>query len=914
MVDFNLKISRDGSTYYDVDLFPDQRLEYSLDFFDSLDLSKIKLPFYTSMKLPLTDGNMSANLLDYNPVSDLGASFPRDDFHFSLEIYGTAVNNISGILNVLNIEYNSEEPYIEVELKDQLAYYLAETKGTHIAELYDEAEYTASVDLVDFCTYQKGLSGGQEGSINQMPSADDAIIFPYVDMNNDLEKYKYPARQFLEYGTGIGRSGIIPAFSVQKFLEYVGDYLSTTGFPVRVDSKLFEVGAYDGQTYLADFEPENLRFINSARMLAKQSTNTRNFTIQQATGWVGRNAGMEYMEGVNVTERYNTGNAIEPNDKWFGTRYWGNMEIHGNAGGVTATQWKQKNWGVQKLMRSYPETGNETVRGWFAPKTSFMADLSFKNGNMSVTIGSGVMKVEMPVLDEDKMVTLLDWAHADSDIEFGIFVNIYEDGQLVKNIRLQDANGDDAILTPAGAQAYNPANPSLGTFSNKTDSSLDAHFYDEDGDIVLWKDDAAAYGAYDVLLFQGTTYYFPANEQLFVNGGSRYSINYQIEPVGGSIQTTYVSEFTKSGGVSTASTTATVLADESRFKKIISRINLQTVAQNLNIRFYAAEDSLPHNATDQIVIKDSIEQTTNDTIYDVLMRIMKRFNCGLFYDYDSTTSENVLIIDPLHVQRGVPFSIKDLVDDTKSYKVSKEGTTIKDLILQSKDYNRYFDTEEVYKVTRTLNDEGVEDLEVKLDSAVYYKSVCGEEAVDRPANLVSGAFSENELGVAKNIYSLNEEIGFRFAYVKAPKYNTNILHPFIAYTSDTTFSGPMKTETERLYLRGTMGYGELNNVRMTFNGELTHKNNSGFDLRMLDDDGNPTDYLNLYLDSEGLLLAAGTQVEFSMVVPTSDLASLDFFMQPLQAPSITAGTIYVKSVDGDVFGDYAYVDIVGLIA
>ena len=58
-----------------------------------------------------------------------------------------------------------------------------------------------------------------------------AIIFPYVDMNNDIEKYGYPQRAFLEYGTGIKRTHFIPAFSVQKFLEYVGDYLSTTGFP-----------------------------------------------------------------------------------------------------------------------------------------------------------------------------------------------------------------------------------------------------------------------------------------------------------------------------------------------------------------------------------------------------------------------------------------------------------------------------------------------------------------------------------------------------------------------------------------------------------------------------------------------------------------------------------------------------------
>ena len=48
------------------------------------------------------------------------------------------------------------------------------------------------------------------------------------------------------------------------------------------------------------------------------------------------------------------------------------------------------------------------------------------------------------------------------------------------------------------------------------------------------------------------------------------------------------------------------------------------------MRFNANEDFLPHNSSDEIVIKDSIEQTTEDTIYSVLLRIAKRFNCGLF--------------------------------------------------------------------------------------------------------------------------------------------------------------------------------------------------------------------------------------------------------------------------------------------
>ena len=88
MLEFNLEISRDGATYYAVDLFTDQQLDYDVDFYDSLSLDKIKMPFQTDMKLPLTPGNMSANLINYNPSSSASSDFPRDDFFYKLTVFG----------------------------------------------------------------------------------------------------------------------------------------------------------------------------------------------------------------------------------------------------------------------------------------------------------------------------------------------------------------------------------------------------------------------------------------------------------------------------------------------------------------------------------------------------------------------------------------------------------------------------------------------------------------------------------------------------------------------------------------------------------------------------------------------------------------------------------------------------------
>ena len=49
---FKLEISRNNVDYYEIDLFPNQQLNYDVDFYDSLDVDKIKLPFATDMKNP----------------------------------------------------------------------------------------------------------------------------------------------------------------------------------------------------------------------------------------------------------------------------------------------------------------------------------------------------------------------------------------------------------------------------------------------------------------------------------------------------------------------------------------------------------------------------------------------------------------------------------------------------------------------------------------------------------------------------------------------------------------------------------------------------------------------------------------------------------------------------------------------
>lgn len=933
MLDFTLSISRDGTNFYALDLFPDQQLNYEVDFYDNLSLDKVKLPFSTSMKLPLTTDNMSANRMNYNPFSSDSSQFPNDEFFFQLSVFGATVSTITGFLTVSDIEYNSAESYIDVDLKDQLAYYLSKIKEVNMSELYDQPKYTdTSLTLKKFVNYAETNSFifGQQGQIGVQPDPNAAIVFPYVDMNNDLEKYGYPQRQFLEYGTGIKRSGLIPAFSVNKFLEYVGDYLSTAGFPVRVDSKLFGVGEFDGNPHDADFHPDKLRFTNSAHLLAKQSVNRRTFTLNQALAWVGTNASLERLEGSEVSYKFNSGNSTSRTEKWFRTSYWGNMEIHGNAGGVTSTVFEQREFGVKKQMTSYPEEANESIRGWFCPKVSYNSNVRL-NGNPTLPVEISGLELEIPVVKEDGMVVDVSSDNSLTTMEFSFNIGIYEDGMMIKRVALQDANGDDLRLRPNGVSYDRGSNKHI--VDDGTSYVLSDYFESEVGQspdsVYAWTDPSIT--PVDRLTFADVDVYFPTDVDVFVNGGSRYSTNYFLEPVSGVLQARVYEEF---GNVSyldpITNTNRTVTAglgtpawvdyDFFDLKKLITRISTISEAQELAITLLANEDFLPHQEEDRIVIKDSIAQTTNDTIYDALLKITKRFNCGLYYDYDTANSTNVFRVDPLHIMRSGTQDVSTMINDNASFKVSRGGSKIKNLTLSNEDYDRYFDDENndgvtTGSTTQEINSEGIEDLEIKLESAVFYKSLCGDEAVERPQNLLSGAFSEEQLGLAKNIFSQNDKVGFRFGYVKAPNYNTWLLHPMIAFNPDSTFSGAMKTETERTYSKGSIGFNELSgsDAQFVFNGEMTHISPSGFDLRAEDEDGVTTDYYELYSAGEGLKTANLPVVEFDMVVPTSSLSNLDFFMQELTAPMVTNNNIYVKSAKGKVYGDFAYLTIEALI-
>jgi hypothetical protein len=285
--------------------------------------------------------------------------------------------------------------------------------------------------------------------------------------------------------------------------------------------------------------------------------------------------------------------------------------------------------------------------------------------------------------------------------------------------------------------------------------------------------------------------------------------------------------------------------------------------------------------------------------------ICKRFNCGIYYEKSGT--QNILRIDPLHLVRTGSQSINNLVDDLKSVKVYLGGDKVKNLTINNKDYNLFYDDENnigktIGSTTQEINDDGVSDLLIDLKSSIYYNSVSGDFVFNSDnENLVSGVISSSEISFTTNLFTKHQEIGLRFAYVDKPLYQTDIKIPFVVNSK----SRPgIKTTTQRIY---------KNLYTMVMNGRLFHYNTQGWNLMAEDEAGNITDYYTFYSNNEKIRYSNSPTIEFDMVLPTSELSSLDFFFKTLSSTRINQSDILVKSAEGEVFEDYAYLTIKGLL-
>ena len=531
---------------------------------------------------------------------------------------------------------------------------------------------------------------------------------------------------------------------------------------------------------------------------------------------------------------------------------------------------------------------------------SFNSAITFDSGSLNATIND--LTLDIPLIQDDKMVQSIN--PASSTMKFNMFLGVYENGFPVKKIRLEDVNGDPIELNASDATAIQGDSEKTNTNQNQGH-----HFFtnsDKDRFVILdpSSQNDLQTGYTDALQWSDEiTVYIPSGEELLINGESRYSTNYYLEPVSGVLKVTRITNVSiHDQHTSYGDTVVTANAEEGELRKTITGSDDH---DNLNITFKANQDYNLYFDDDVYNVKSSVENTATTKPYDILLAICKRFNCGIFYENDGGV--NILRIDPIKYVREGTENINQYIDDLKSFKVSIGGDKFKNITLNNKNFNHFYDDESnegrvIGSTTQEINPEGISDLIINFKSGVFYRSLAGSLLGNQVnENVNSGGVSTKEIAFTKNLFTKHQDIGLKFAYVDKPLFETRIKKP-ICMTNWQRLS--LVTSTQRIYTLG---------VQHVFNGRLFNKNTANWDLLAEDTSGTTTDYYDFYVDDEKITYSDSPSIEFSMVVPTTNLGDLDFLFKEFTASRMVADTIVIKSVEGEVYEDNAYLNVKGIL-
>lgn len=903
-MNFKLELSINNTLFSSLDLFENQSLNYDAEFYDDKKVTDIKIPFYTDIKIPLNSVNKQ--FFGYDPLSDDISSFPSGEYFYKILIENQSLTELRGIAKVRSIEYNSDEPYIDLEMKDFLSKFVSEISNIGVADIITDSYYSLTKTISDL--YLTTSNGGYAGTVGSQPDPSRIVNFPHIDFCNDIQRLGYEERQFTEYGAGYDRSGIVPTISVPKYLEEIGNFLSLNTSNVTVKSKLFGINETDA---IPDFQPSKLQVIIPSKLLCKYSTNTREFTLNQHTSWSGTNQDLtDYKD-------------LDGNDKIVMTNFYGDEETYGNYNTVADTSYQK--YGIKNqsnLIEDYFKQSNSVLSftgkdlGWFCPHMSFKSKLYYKyHPTLTRFRPTGTIKLDIPVIEEDKMVYRVN--PSSSSASFNIFIGLYEDGLLKKKVPLNDSNGDKIVLLASNATAV------AGESEKYTQTY--GHFRRKALDTVNGNGNYEA-GAYfnntlhpssnraDALQWASVDAYLPSDDELLleVYGESIYAINYFLEPISGDLNITYADDFETGAGtfgtVWLADSMATSSFDFSSLRKTITHIS---GSPYFDITIKAIEDFNPYFPDDEYIVKESLNNSSSISPLDLLKVICKRFGCGIFYEYDNAV--HVLRIDPLHLLRTQGSALD--IDDLKSISILRPSDIIKNLVIKNKSYDSYYDElpNDLVRgdTTQPINNDGISDLEINLESNVYYKSVAGDENyTEYNQNLKLGLVSKNEYGKTDNVFALNEKIGVRFAYILPPNYSSLIKVP---YSIDISVRPGLQTTTQRIYKDLYSFPSMTSQPRHTFNGRLSNINPAGFDLLAENNLNNTTDYYDLISSTEQVMSKGSSSIELSCVISTSVLPDIISVLNKKTLSYANNQNILIKSMTGQVFQDYAYLDIKGLI-
>ena len=716
-----------------VDLFPEQEINISLDYYDNEDPSRIKIPFSFEDKFPYTSHNKS--VLQYNASNALDIGITT---RWDYTIYnGTAIIS-SGKAKITSVVVNSSEPYFNISFTDRAADFVNQLRDLTFSDVYNDTFSTTVRTLKTYLEANTDYSGRD-------------IEIPFVDVDNIQKASGYESRQLTTWGIDGKRFGLFPALKVTNFLDRVFDALSFN----YTSSFISGTATWDASD-LYMLYPSFLSTDEADKRNAFLFPFPYNVPINQD----------QILDPTEVTVGGETTTYSYVNIDNYYLSEAETYEPHGPTNYKPEADEISYDYGFQyRTSTGVADYGSENI-GYIAYGSAFDANVSWANANGYVTIAAlktAIVSSEYEL--GDVILPVAVHINSLSDAKFTPYIYIYGgytgiDAVSFK-IPMRDSNGNILSLTPAAK--VSPVT-------------------EDDINITL------PFTLNNTLEFNSFDAYIDDEEVFRFLGGTRYSVSIGLELSSGSLDTSLYSTVSNGAGgyVPTSVETSYSFSQVDIRKQRIYGYEWS----DLGLKVTNAGNIPAITATDNFTFQDSFANNDAYTPYDLFVEVMQRFGLSLIYDYRS--GEQKFILDNMNdVRSAVALDISGYVDDLKEYEISAAPEKYKNIELNNKDFGgEYdkFDNEVVVGSYRgELNADGVGDFKLDFKGGLINpinKTVCGQSFFNDPLLTRDGLISTPEAGQIKNQVPEYDKVGLRFFYLRSIDNATTLRYPVFRRRND----------------------------------------------------------------------------------------------------------------------------------
>jgi hypothetical protein len=843
-MNYRIEIKKKGNLNFQIlDIFEATTLKFDLDFYDAEQIDKIKVPISIDLTLPMTDNNIS--VIEYDPSSATINTLPVDPF--DIKVYSNGVLVLEGDMYVESYSYNNLTPVIDVRIVDKIQEIFRQANNVVMSELY--SDYNTNLDFDVFLATNAG-------SIDTMPTM-ESVMYPYVDFANDINKFNYEARQFIQFGYDKQKAGLPPVFKVSDFIERYFNEVN-----INVISRFFRVGNYSSP--ISGIDPDYLYMLTPARLKGSTRTRIREFTLREGN----------YNKFFSIFTRDSSATQTNVRSSNFGLGTTedttGSWNWH-----ITDTNAKQTDYGIER-QNSIPNDQLNLTRAYFGSNESYT---SVPNNTVRQIPNYIQLELEMIQLATGNYWAIKNIDIANSNAKFVVKAILWVDGYPRESFRMCNSNGSVKELDISSATNINPGSSSSIEVSNGTSFDIPDQNLTSLNDALRWN--SAAVGDY-----------IWEQKEFEVEAGSAYSYSIEFELISGEIRYEYVNSWQYApSGDPYPDTTAFVTGGSEMFVKMTFAESVGSNASQVGA-LYLELNSVnntfnPYFGDDQVNLYFSLREFDNDIKPSALLKsIVSRYNLSVVYDQKS----NSIIIDRLpdiRSQNSV-VDISSALDDNQDITVEVVRKIAKSIEIEGPQ-NLFFDNFGYGSVD--LNSAGSDELKFDLNSGFYNTSLCGDELFEE----IPEGFNQYEIGLTLNSFTSADDIPLTFMYLDKPLFRTNVKR---ARFIDKDDYKNLIYDTLRSHI---------------FIARARTERPNSMKLYYFDQSGNTTDLYNFFVGNDNIQFYAKPTISFTALMEEDYIYDIKNKYSVINMPLTGGKDIVIKSVSGELYEGGIYSTIEGII-